>query len=312
MPKIADSGFTNWAPDRLPDLSGKIYLITGGNSGIGFDAARMLGAAGGDVVIACRNPAKAETAVAELEKTAKGKIETVALDLSDLSSVRKAADEVRGRYDKLDALINNAGIMQTPETRTVDGFELQLGTNHLGHFLFAGLLFDLVEKAAGRIVVVSSIAHKFGTIYRDDLMLEKSYSPTNAYGQSKLANIMFGLELDRRLKAKHSSVKAIVCHPGYSNTALQDTGPAGLLNFAYKFLNPLMAQPAEKGAIPTALAAAGSEAVSGAYYGPTGWGDTRGPVGDAFVARRALDEEMAHWLWEESEKLVDFEWAMLD
>jgi len=311
MPKIANSGISDWKPDRLPDLAGKSYLITGGNSGIGFDAAQMLSEAGGDIVIACRNPAKAEAAVAKLDKTAKGKVETVALDLSDLSSVRKASDEIHARYDKLDALINNAGIMQTPETRTVDGFELQLATNHLGHFLLAGLLFDLIEKAEGRIAVVSSIAHKFGTIYRDDLMLEKSYSPTNAYGQSKLANIMFAFELDRRLKAKGSSVKAIACHPGYSNTALQDTGPSGLLNFAYKFLNPLMAQPSEKGAIPTVLAAAGTEAVAGAYYGPTGFGDTRGPVGDSFVARRALDEDMAKWLWEESEKLVGFEWAAL-
>jgi len=311
MPKIANSEVSDWKPDRLPDLAGKSYLITGGNSGIGFDAAQMLSEAGGDIVIACRNPAKAEAAVAELDKTAKGKVETVALDLSDLSSVRKASDEIHARYDKLDALINNAGIMQTPETRTVDGFELQLATNHLGHFLLAGLLFDLIEKAEGRIAVVSSIAHKFGTIYRDDLMLEKSYSPTNAYGQSKLANIMFAFELDRRLKAKGSSVKAIACHPGYSNTALQDTGPSGLLNFAYKFLNPLMAQPSEKGAIPTVLAAAGTEAVAGAYYGPTGFGDTRGPVGDSFVARRALDEDMAKWLWEESEKLVGFEWAAL-
>ena len=311
MPKIADSGFTNWTPDRLPSLTGKTYLITGGNSGIGFDAAQVLGEAGGDIVIACRNPAKAEAAVAELRKAAKGSVETVALDLSDLSSVRKASDEIHRRYEKLDALINNAGIMQTPETRTVDGFELQLATNHLGHFLLAGLLFDLVEKAAGRIAVVSSIAHKFGTINRDDLMSEKAYSATNAYSQSKLANLMFALELDRRLKAKGSAVKAIACHPGYSNTALQSTGPAGLLNFAYKFLNPLMAQPSEKGAIPTVLAAAGSEAVAGAYYGPTGWGDTRGPVGDAFVARRALDEDMAGWLWEESERLTGFEWAAL-
>lgn len=311
MPKIANSGFTDWKPDRLPNLTGKTYLITGGNSGIGFDAAQMLGKAGGDVVIACRNPAKAEAAVAKLLESATGSVQTVALDLSDLSSVRAASDEIHARYEKLDALINNAGIMQTPETRTADGFELQLGTNHLGHFLLAGLLFDLVEKAAGRIAVVSSIAHKFGTINRDDLMSEKAYSATNAYSQSKLANLMFALELDRRLKAKGSAVKSIACHPGYSNTALQSTGPAGLLNFAYKFLNPLMAQPSEKGAIPTVLAAAGSEAVAGAYYGPTGWGDTRGPVGDAFVARRALDEDMAQWLWDESERLTGFEWTML-
>jgi NAD(P)-dependent dehydrogenase (short-subunit alcohol dehydrogenase family) len=311
MPKIANSGFTDWTPDRLPDLTGKTYLITGGNSGIGFDAAQMLGNAGGDIIIACRNPAKAEAAVAKLLESVRGSVESVALDLSDLSSVRKASDAIHARHDGIDALINNAGIMQTPETRTVDGFELQLGTNHLGHFLLAGLLFDLVEKSAGRFAIVSSIMHKFGTIDRDDLMHEKSYSPSKAYGQSKLANLMFALELDRKLKAKGSAVKAIACHPGYSSTALQSTGPAGLLNFAYRFLNPLMAQPSEKGAIPTVLAAAGTEAVGGAYYGPTGWGDTRGPVGDAFVARRALDEGMAQWLWEESERLTGFEWAML-
>lgn len=312
MPKIADSGITDWTPDRLPDLAGKRYLITGGNSGIGFEAARMLGEAGGDVVIACRNPTKAEKAVAQLERMAKGKIETVTLDLSDLSSVRTAAEDIRRRYPKLDALVNNAGIMQTPETRTVDGFELQLGTNHLGHFLLAGLLFDLVEKAEGRIVIVSSIAHKFGVIHRDDLMLEKSYSPTNAYTQSKLANLMFAIEFDRRLRAKNLPVEAIACHPGYSNTALQSTGPGALLNVLYAFMNPLMAQPAKKGAIPTVFAAAGTEAQSGAYYGPTGWGDARGPVGDAFVARRALDAETAAWLWEESERRVGFAWSMLN
>lgn len=310
MPKIANSGFSNWTPDRLPDLTGKTFLITGGNSGIGFEAAKILGGAGGNVVLACRNPAKAESAVADLATTARGEVTTIALDLSDLSSVRKAADEIRARHDRLDALINNAGIMQTPETRTVDGFELQLATNHLGHFLLAGLLLDLVEKACGRIVVVSSIAHKFGTIHRDDLMLEKAYSPTHAYSQSKLANLMFALELDRRLRARNSPAMAIACHPGYANTALQDTGPSGLLNFAYKFLNPLMAQPSEKGAIPTVLAAAGREARAGAYYGPTGWGDARGPVGDAFVARRATDEEAAKWLWEESERLVGHEWPV--
>ncbi len=311
MPKIADSGISDWKPDRLPDLTGKLYVITGGNSGIGFEAARMLAEKGGDIVIACRNPQKAADAAAKLEQTAQGSVETLALDLSDLSSVRKAAEEIRGRHEKIDALINNAGIMQTPETRTVDGYELQLATNHLGHFLLDGLLFDLVGKAQGRIVTVSSIAHKFGTINRDDLMLEKSYSPTSAYGQSKLANMLYGLELARRLKAKDVRVMSIVVHPGYSNTALQDTGPTGFLNAFYKVLNPMLAQSQQKGAIPTVLGAAGEEAQSGAYYGPTGWQDARGPVGDAFVSRRGLDEEMATWLWEESERLVDFRWDAL-
>lgn len=311
MLAVTKSGVRNWKPDALPDLTGKRYVITGGNSGIGLDAARMLAQKGADIVIAGRNAEKINTAAASLQGGATGEIDTVQLDLSDLSDVRKAADTVRSRYEKVDGLINNAGIMQTPETRTVDGYELQLATNHLGHFLWAGLLFDLVEKAQGRIVTVSSIAHKFGTIFTDDLMLEERYSPTQAYGQSKLANMLFGLELHRRLVAKGSAVKSIVCHPGYSNTALQDTGPAGLLNFAYKFLNPLMAQPSALGAIPTVLAAAGEEAQSGAYYGPTGWGDARGPVGDSFVAMRGRNAERAQWLWEESEKLVDFDWDFL-
>lgn len=311
MLDVTKTGIRKWKPDSLPDLGGRLFIITGGNSGIGFDAARMLAGRGADIVIAGRNREKINAAAATLQGGATGKIDTVELDLSDLSHVRKAAETVRSRYDRIDGLIDNAGIMQTPDTRTVDGYELQLTTNHLGHFLWAGLLFDLVEKAEGRIVTVSSIAHKFGTIFTDDLMLEKRYSPTQAYGQSKLANMLFGLELHRRLAAKGSAVKSIVCHPGYSNTALQDTGPSGPLNLLYKFLNPLIAQPAELGAIPTVLAAAAEEAQSGAYYGPTGWGDARGPVGDSFVAMRGRNAERAQWLWDESEKLVDFEWDFL-
>jgi NAD(P)-dependent dehydrogenase (short-subunit alcohol dehydrogenase family) len=308
---IADSGISDWTPGRLPDLTGKTYLITGGNSGIGFDAAKMLGEAGGDIVIACRSPQKAEAAAEELRKTVKGTVETVTLDLSDLSAVRRAAGEIRSRHDRLDAVINNAGIMQTPETRTVDGYELQFATNHLGHFLLNGLLLDRVEMAEGRIVIVASLAHKFGRLHLDDLMLTENYKPTAAYGQSKLANLMYALELNRRLKGAGSKATAVACHPGYSATALQSTGPGGLLTFLYKFLNPLFAQPSEKGAIPTVLAAAGTEALPGAYYGPKGWQEARGPVGDAEVAEHALDADKAARLWEESERLTGFEWAML-
>lgn len=304
--KIKDSGFSNWAPDRLPDLSGKTYLITGGNSGIGLEAAKMLARAGGDIVIACRNPEKAAAAVKDVSAVAKGQVESVALDLASLASVRQCADAVKSRFSKLDALINNAGVMQTPQLETADGFEMQFGTNHLGHFLLAGLLFDLVKAASGRIVVVSSIAHKYGRIHFDDLMLAKGYDPTKAYTQSKLANLMFALELDRRLKAAGNPLWCVACHPGYSNTHLQSTGPAGFLNSLYKLLNPLFAQPAEKGAIPTVLAAAGAEALPGAYYGPNGFLEMRGPAGDAAVAERALKEEDARRLWEESEKLTGF------
>lgn len=297
-----------WTPERLPDLTGKTHLITGGNSGIGVDAAKMLAAAGADIVIACRNPAKADDAVAEIDAVGPGRTERVLLDLSSLASVRTAAAEVRERYPKLDGLINNAGIMQTPETRTEDGYELQFATNHLGHFLWTGLLIDLLEETQGRVVVVSSIGHKMGKIDFDDLMSTKDYSPINAYTQSKLANLLFALELDRRLRASGSAVSAMACHPGYSGTNLQSTGPTGFWNSLYKVLNPMLSQSSYDGAIPTVLAVAGVEAESGGYYGPQSMGESRGPVGIAKVSARARDETTASKLWKVSEKLVDLEW----
>ena len=308
--RITDSGFSDWTPARLPGLQGKRFLITGGNSGIGVEAARMLAMAGADVVIACRDADKAKAALEDIAPVSRGSPESVQLDLSDLESVRDAAGEVRGRYTKIDGLINNAGIMQTPQTTTRDGFELQFGTNHLGHFLFSGMLFDLVEAAGGRIVVVASIAHRVGRIHRDDLMLTGNYDPTVAYCQSKLANLLFAFELDRRLKAKLSPVVCIACHPGYAATNLQSTGPKGFVNLLYRPLNLLFAQSAYRGAIPTVLAAAGSEARPGAYYGPTSLGEMRGKVSDARVASCALDESLAKWLWRESERLVRFEWPL--
>ncbi|WP_164115343.1 oxidoreductase [Sphingorhabdus sp. Alg239-R122] len=289
--KIVDSGFTDWTADRLPDLTGKLFVITGGNSGIGFEAAKSLAKAGGDIVIACRNPDKGARAVKSLVELGAGKAEQVALDLSDLSSVRAAAADLHHRFPRIDTLVNNAGIMQTPQLKTKDGFELQLGTNHIGHFLWTALLFDMLDKDEGRVVTVTSIAHKFGRMHFNDLMLEENYTPSVAYGQSKLANIMFAFELDKRLKAAGSNIKSIACHPGYSSTSLQSTGPEGLLNTIYKFTNRLFAQSAEKGALPTVLSAGGDEAVGGAYYGPTGILDVGGPVGDASVAKHALKQE---------------------
>lgn len=303
---ISNLGISDWREDRLGDLSGKLYVITGGNSGIGYEAAKMLGAKGADLILACRSVSKARSAKAELEKTVKGYVELVSLDLSDLSSVRAGAETVRGMTKRIDGLINNAGIMQTPQIKTKDGYELQFATNHLGHFLWTGLLLDLVEAAAGRVVVVSSIAHKMGKkrINFDDVMWEANYSATDVYAQSKLANLMFAFELDRRLKATGSPAIAIACHPGYSATNLQSTGPTGLLNLLYKPLNALMAQGSHEGARPTVLAAAEPEAKRGAYYGPTGWMDAKGPVSDAKVADHALDPVAQKRLWEISAQLV--------
>ena len=301
---IVDSGFKDWSPDQLPDLTGKTYVITGGNSGIGFEAARMLGLAGGDLVLACRSVDKAQAAKAALTGQAKGRVEVVQLDLSDLASVRRAAEEVARANDRIDGLINNAGIMQTPQMKTQDGFELQLGTNHLGHFLWTSRLIDRVEAAAGRVVVVASIAHKFGRVDLGDLMLEKGYTPTKSYARTKLVNLMFALELDRRLEDGGCKAICIACHPGYSSTNLQSTGPTGLFNFVYKLTNPLLAQPSRAGAIPTVLAAAGTQARRGAYYGPQKMSEARGRVSDALVADHALDRTVWAGLWAASEALV--------
>lgn len=303
-----NSGFRDWTPAQLPDLTDKTYLITGGNSGIGLEAAKMLASKNANLIIASRNLTKAEGAIAALQPLGAGMMDSVQLDLSSLASVRTAAAAVRQKYSQLDGLINNAGIMQTPETRTVDGYELQLATNHLGHFLLTGLLFGLVENAGGRIVTVSSLAHKFGQMNFADLMLTNDYEPSRAYGQSKLANLLFTFELDRKLKAVDSAVSCYACHPGYSATHLQSTGPQGLLNTIYKFTNRFLAQPPYNGAIPTVLAAAGAEAQPGGYYGPQEIMECRGRVSDATIAPQALDEATAAQLWQESETLVDYAW----
>lgn len=306
---LMDSGIANWKADMLPDLTGKLYVITGGNSGIGFEAAKHLGNAGADIVLACRSVAKAEEAAKELRSLITGQVDVVQLDLGDLVSVRAAAEAIRAKHPKIHGLINNAGVMQTPQQKTADGFEMQFGTNHLGHFLWTGLLIDLVEASEGRVVTLASIAHLSGEIRFDDLMGENAYSPMSAYTQSKGANLMFALELDRRLQAAGKKAISIACHPGYSNTNLQNTGPTGMFKFLYKILNPLFAQPSGDGALPTVLAAAGKEARRGGYYGPQKMGETRGPVGDAKVAAYVLDQESAQRLWGVSETLVGHKWA---
>lgn len=309
--KLFDSGFSNWTVQQLPDLTGKNYVITGGNSGIGFEAARHLGKAGADIVLACRNATKAEKAVQNLRGEISGSVTSVELDLSNLTSVRHAAKELHQRFTKIDALINNAGIMQVPTLeRTADGFEMQFGTNHLGHFLLSALLIDLIEAAAGRVVTLSSIAQMSGVINLDNLNGEKSYAPMVAYSQSKAANLVFALELDRRLQNAGMSSISTACHPGYTNTNLQSTGPTGVFKLLYKVLNPLFAQSGPAGAVPSVLAAAGEEAKRGGYYGPQRMGGLRGPVSDALVASQNLDANLHIGLWDESERLVGHTWGI--
>lgn len=304
----ADSGIRRWTPDRLPDLSGRRYLVTGGNTGLGLETAKILAARNADIVIACRNPDKAAAAVADLAGLGPGMAEAVTIDLASLASVRTAAEEIRGRFpDGFDAIVNNAGVMQTPETRTAEGLELQFVSNHLGHFLLNGLLFDLVDRRDGRIVAVSSLAHKRGRIHFGDLMLTRRYGATRAYCQSKLANLMFALELDRRLRAAGSKTGALACHPGFVMTGLQSHANR-FWQIGYATAGRLLGQSVAKGGAALALAAAGTEAKSGAYYGPAGLSDGAGPIGDCTVSRAALDRDVAAKLWQESERLAGFSW----
>jgi NAD(P)-dependent dehydrogenase (short-subunit alcohol dehydrogenase family) len=305
--KLFDSGFSAWTTKQLPDLSGKLFVITGGNSGIGFEAARHLAKAGADLVLACRDKEKAYSAIRTLQMNYNSNATVVQLDLSNLSSVRAAAAELREKYAKIDGLLNNAGVMQTPQQRTKDDFEMQLGTNHLGHFLLTGLLIDLVEAAKGRVVTVSSIAHLPGVINFDDIMLDKGYTPSKAYSQSKLANLMFALELDRRLQAVGMSASSLACHPGYTSTNLVTAGPTGLLRLFYRIVTPF-AQSGQEGAVPTVLCAAGTEAKSGGYYGPQLLCGLRGRVSDAVVSERAKDTRAQEHLWAISEALVKHKW----
>ncbi len=300
----------NWTPEQLPDLNGKIYVITGGNGGIGFEAAKLLARKGGRVVITTRSESKAQTALSELRAAVpQAQVDFVLLDLAEPASVAAAVKALHDKCPRVDALINNAGVMQTPEVRTSEGFELQLATNHLGHFRLNARMMDLLEASGGRIVAVSSVAHRSGTIALDDLQSRRAYSSIAAYSQSKLANLMYAFELQRRLAERASRVTAIACHPGYAATNLQSAGVgmeggSRAFRWAYKVTNALLAQSAERGAFPLALAAAGTEARPGAYYGPTRFMDSRGPVGESTVAPIARDEVLARELWEKTEALV--------
>ncbi len=304
MPHMTTSGIARWTPDELPDLTGKLHVITGGNSGIGFEAAKLLAARNADVVIACRDETKGRKALAKLVNLGSGRCHLLSLDLADMAAIRAAAAEASERFGPVHALINNAGVMQTPKQTTADGFELQLGTNHLGHFLWTALMFPRLDAQEGRVVTVASIVHKFGRIDFDNLMMQRGYDPTRSYARAKLANLVFALELHRRLAAAGSPIKSVACHPGYSDTALQGKVTNPLFKLAYKVSNAVIAQPATRGAWPTALAAADPRAASGGYYGPTGFFDARGPVGDSDVEPRALDAGTGQRLWAVSEELV--------
>ena len=297
---------THWSIDDIPDQSGRTAVVTGANSGLGLVTSRELARKGARVIMACRSTDKGESAASEIRTAApEARLDVRALDLSSLDSVQAFANDLDLGAGKLDLLINNAGIMMTPQQTTHDGFELQLGTNHLGHFALTGLLLDSVQSAgAGRVVTLSSIEHKNGHIEFDDLQLRNGYAPRKAYQQSKLANALFGVELDRRLRAAGSSALSVLAHPGYSDTNLQSTGPTGVMKRLMSVSNRLVAQGADKGALPTLYSATAPDVEGGDYYGPDGFMEMRGNPTHVDVIPEAKDPEVARRLWEASEELT--------
>jgi NAD(P)-dependent dehydrogenase (short-subunit alcohol dehydrogenase family) len=303
----------NWTASNIGTQVGRRVLITGANSGIGFEAALELARRGAEVILPARTMEKAKDAVARIRaQVPEAVIWPELLDLADLSSVRTFAERVKARFpgESLDLLINNAGVMAVPKRElTVDGYERQFATNYLGPFALTALLFGSVKARAGsRIVTVSSTASKFGKIDFANLQSERKYSPMwGAYGQSKLADSVFALELQRRLTKVGSPIVSTAAHPGYAITNLQVTGPGEgsfVMRVLEKVLKPIASQDAVQGALPTLYAAVASEARAGGYYGPDGFQELKGYPVAAKIAPAAKDVEVAKRLWAESERLT--------
>jgi NAD(P)-dependent dehydrogenase (short-subunit alcohol dehydrogenase family) len=287
----------------VPDQHGRTILVTGANTGIGFEAARVLAERGARVLLGCRSEEKAEDAIDRiLERHATADVAWVPLDLTSLRSVRAAAATVAAE-PRLDVLVNNAGVMIPPRTLTEDGFELQFGVNHLGHFALTGLLVDRLAATSGaRVVNVSSLAHRTGQIDFDDPQAERSYDAMRRYRMSKAANMVFTFELARRFAARGLDVTAVACHPGVADTELSRTFPAwfGLVGL---FLRPFFNSPAE-GALPTLMATTSPDVEPTDYFGPVKRGETAGSAGPAFIARHVRDEALGRRLWDLSMRLT--------
>jgi NAD(P)-dependent dehydrogenase (short-subunit alcohol dehydrogenase family) len=291
---------TNWTTADIPDQSGRVAVITGSNTGLGYETAAALAAKGAHVVLAVRNLDKGKDAIQLISRRSPtADLALQELDLTSLDSIRAAAEQLRSDHDRIDLLINNAGVMMTPKSTTKDGFELQLGTNHLGHFVFTGLLLDrLLPVTGARVVTVSSMGHRIGRIRFDDLQSERAYSRAGAYGQSKLANLMFTYELQRRLAGTNAI--AVAAHPGSSTSELSRNVPR-LVQLAFK---PLELQGADMGALPTLRAATDPTVLGGQYYGPGGLVGMRGFPKVVASSRRSHDVEAQRRLWNVSEELT--------
>ncbi len=300
---------SKWTTEQIPSQAGKTALVTGANSGIGYQAALELARHGAHVLLGCRNYAKGQAALERLLREAPGaSAELVELDMASLSSIRAFASDFAARGIALDLLINNAGVMALPKrVVTADGFERQFGTNHLGHFALTGLLIpQLLAAPAPRVVTVASLAHRNGKIDFDNLQSERGYKPWDAYGESKLANILFANELNRRAVVAHSKLVSMPVHPGVSRTSIVDNGPGsnGLKAVVLKLLAPVIMQQDAAGALPTLYAATSPEARGGEYIGPDGLMEMKGAPVVVQPRPHALDQAVAQRLWTVSEELT--------
>ena len=314
---------SKWTTDQIPPLAGRTALITGANSGIGYQAALQLARHGAHVLLGCRSVAKGRAALDRLQREApNASAELVELDMASLASIRAFAAAFASRGLPLDVLINNAGVMALPTRElTPDGFERQFGTNHLGHFALTGLLLPQLLAAAPaaplgdapRVVTVASLAHRNGKIEFDNLQSERSYIPWDAYGASKLANILFAKELDRRARLAHSNLISLAVHPGVSTTNIFANGPGAnsLKALAVRLLAPIMMQNDEAGALPTLYAATSPNAHGGEYIGPDGFQELKGSPAVVQPRPQALDEAVGQQLWIVSEQLtgVTYPWS---
>ncbi len=286
--------------ENVTDQNGKVVIITGANSGLGYENAKALAAKGAEIIMAVRDIEKGKNAVNEIYKTYNdANIQVMELDLSDLSSVTEFTENFKLKYNKINILINNAGVMIPPYSKTKDGFELQIGVNHLGHFALTSQLFDLIKTTDhSRIVNVSSIAHKQGVIDFNDINSEKKYKKMKAYGQSKLANLLFTYELNRRIKKADYSVLSVAAHPGWTHTNLSR-------HIGFKdFISPIFAQKQYMGALPALYAAVAADVKGGDYYGPGGWREIKGYPEKVESNELSHDLQTASELWDLSEEMI--------
>lgn len=292
---------TKWNTNNIPDQAGKVVIITGATSGLGKEAAKVLTGKNATVIMAVRNTLKGEEVAGEIKKSLpEAKIEVRKLDLGSLSSVKSFSEQILADYNRLDILINNAGVMMCPFSKTEDGFEIQMGTNHLGHFALTGLLMPLLKETKGaRIVATSSIAHRPGNIDFEDINWGKrKYNTTKAYGDSKLANLYFAYELARKFKDNPNAPVVTAAHPGYTSTELQRH------NLFWRIMNPIMGQEVGQGALPTLRAATDLEAKGGDYFGPSGFQELKGSPIVVKSNEMSYNEANAKRLWEVSEKMT--------